>query len=156
MYREPAPSICHAFKGALRMRNAKKTTLEARAIPAERASRKPSSQRVNKRPKETGKVLWKTIAPVMLPRAKVSLLSLSQITELNFSGSSVARGASTKEIKPAGIPTDSEADSTAWTKKWAPNPITSRVPRSCTTTAQVGAWPQEDSGQSVRSSGDSP
>ena len=31
-------------------------------------------------------VLWKTMAPVMLPMARVSLLSLSQMTELNFSG----------------------------------------------------------------------
>ena len=33
--------------------------------------------------------------------ARVSLLPRSQITELNFSGSSVARGANTSEIKPS-------------------------------------------------------
>ncbi len=35
----------------------------------------------------TGMVLWKTIAPVMLPKARVSLPSRTHNTELNFSGS---------------------------------------------------------------------
>src|SRR3712207_2309828 len=39
-------------------------------------------QSVNASPSETGTELWKTIAPVMLPRARVSLLPLSQRTEL--------------------------------------------------------------------------
>ena len=38
---------------------------------------------------------WKTIAPVMLPIARVSLPWRTQMIELNFSGSSVAIGAMT-------------------------------------------------------------
>ncbi len=88
-----------------------------RASPAERALRESrGSTNVYTRPRETGMVLWKTIAPVMLPMAGVSLLSRSQITELNFSGSSVARGANTSEIKPVGIPRDSEPLFTTSTK----------------------------------------
>ena len=43
-----------------------------------------------------GMVDWKTIAPVMLPIASVSLPWRTQMTELNFSGSSVAIGAMTR------------------------------------------------------------
>src|SRR6478672_12753927 len=39
---------------------------------------------------------WKTIAPVMLPIASVSLPPRTQMIELNFSGSSVAIGAMTR------------------------------------------------------------
>jgi hypothetical protein len=112
--------------------------LERMAKMAATALMKSSRHGVKRTPTETGIVLWKTIAPVMLPMARVSLLSLSQMTELNFSGSSVARGARTSEIRPAEIPTDLERCSTASTKKWAPSPITMIVPISCTATAQVG------------------
>ena len=44
----------------------------------------------------TGNEDWKTIAPVMLPIARVSLPRRIQITELNFSGSSVASGATNR------------------------------------------------------------
>ncbi len=43
-----------------------------------------------------GMVDWKTIAPVMLPIASVSLPCRTQMIELNFSGSSVAIGAMTR------------------------------------------------------------
>ena len=39
---------------------------------------------------------WNTIAPVMLPIDSVSLFWRTQMTELNFSGSSVAIGAMTR------------------------------------------------------------
>src|SRR5215207_2385802 len=77
---------------------------ETRASKTEKRLSGSSSHRVNSTPKVTGTVLWKTIAPVMLPRARVSLLSLTQMTELTFSGSSVARGA-----RPAGSPADVES-----------------------------------------------
>ena len=48
-----------------------------------------------------GMVDWKTIAPVMLPIASVSLPWRTQITELNFSGSSVAIGAMTSASSSA-------------------------------------------------------
>ena len=76
--------------------------LETIAKTAASVLRKSSCHGVKSIPIETGIELWKTIAPVMFPIARVSLLSLSQRTELNFSGSSVARGASTSAIRPAG------------------------------------------------------
>ena len=51
---------------------------------------------VRSNPIVTGNEDWKTIAPVMLPIAKVSLPLRTQITELNFSGSSVASGATNR------------------------------------------------------------
>src|SRR3712207_8610501 len=87
----------------------------------------------------------------MLQRAGGSLFPLAQMTELNFSGSSVARGAKTSAIRPAGTPTDFERCSTALTKKWAPTAITAIVPTTCAATAQVGASDEE--GHRVRFSG---
>src|SRR5918998_3035113 len=113
------------------------------ASAAERADRKSRLQFVKASPRATGTELWKTMAPVMFPRARVSLLFLSQMTELNFSGSSVARGASTSAIRPAGTPTDLERCSTALTKKWAPTAITAIVPTNCAATAHVGASEEE-------------
>ena len=48
------------------------------------------SQCVKTIPNATGKQLWKTMAPVILPRARMSLCFPTQIMELHFSGSSVA------------------------------------------------------------------
>ena len=90
----------------------------------------------------------------MLPRARVSLLSLSQMIELNFSGSSVASGASTSAMRPAGMPMASEMCPTASTKMWAAKPITATDPTTCAVTAQVGAGGRK--GQRVRLSGGSP
>jgi hypothetical protein len=83
----------------------------------------PSTHGVNRRPKMTGMVLWKTIASVMLPKAKVSLPSRTQIREFSFSGSSVASGASTRATRPAGNPAASDESSTASTKTCAPTII---------------------------------
>ena len=47
---------------------------------------------------------WKTIAPVMLPIARVSLPWRTQMTELNFSGSSVAIGAMTSASSTSSTP----------------------------------------------------
>ena len=54
------------------------------------------SSEANTRATTVGIVDWKTIAPVMLPMASVSLPCRTQMTELNFSGSSVAIGAMTR------------------------------------------------------------
>lgn len=53
-------------------------------------------------PIEVGMQLWKTIAPVILPRASVSLADFDQMTLLNISGSSVATGAR-KRLKINGF-----------------------------------------------------
>ena len=58
-----------------------------------RSTRHVSAARV--RPTTVGMHDWKTIAPVMLPSASVSLPWRTQMTLLNFSGSSVAMGAMT-------------------------------------------------------------
>ena len=51
-----------------------------------------------------GIVDWKTIAPVMLPIASVSLPARTQMIELNFSGSSVAIGATTSASRTSSTP----------------------------------------------------
>ena len=51
-----------------------------------------------------GIVDWKTIAPVMLPIASVSLPWRTQMIELNFSGSSVAIGAMTRASSAPSTP----------------------------------------------------
>ena len=51
-----------------------------------------------------GIVDWKTIAPVMLPIASVSLPWRTQMIELNFSGSSVAIGAMTRASSAGSTP----------------------------------------------------
>ncbi len=85
-----------------------------------------SLQSVYARPMATGIALWKTIAPNMLPKANAPLYFLIQLMELNFSGSSVARGTRTSAIRPAGIPTDLAFDSagvSASALLWAPPPL---------------------------------
>ena len=59
---------------------------------------------MNARPTAIGIVDWKTIAPVMLPSARLSLPSLTQKKLFAFSGSSVASGASTSESTSGSIP----------------------------------------------------
>ncbi len=63
------------------------------ASSAEKSAIPDIFQSVNKSPTETGKVAWKTMAPVILPKARVSLPFHVQVTLLNFSGNSVATGA---------------------------------------------------------------
>src|SRR5918998_1038314 len=89
-------------------------------------------------PKITGTVLWKTIAPVMLPRARVSFPSRTHRTELIFSGSSVARGASMRATSPAGRPMVSAVCLTASTKTSAPATMSTRASSAWATTAHVG------------------
>ena len=64
-----------------------------------------------------GIVDWKTIAPVMLPIASVSLPWRTQMIELNFSGSSVAIGAMTSASRTSSTPSVVARCSTASTKK---------------------------------------
>ena len=75
------------------------------------------------RPKATGIVAWKAIAPVTLPVASVSLPSRTHRIEFAFSGSSVASGASTSESTSGATPIDSAMLSTAPTKSSAPATI---------------------------------
>src|SRR3954469_15188264 len=62
---------------------------------------------------------WKTIAPVMLPIASVSLPPRTQMIELNFSGSSVAIGAMTNARSVLSTLNCVAMCSTAFTKKTA-------------------------------------
>ena len=91
----------------------KMSAVEARATPAEaKATHDPLPidhwLEAKRRAIEVGIAAWKTIAPVMLPRARVSLPRRIQITLLSFSGSSVAIGAMTRaqqrlvEARPSG------------------------------------------------------
>ena len=80
-----------------------------KAIPAEaKAMYEPSAivQRddANSSATTVGIVDWKTIAPVMLPIARVSLPCRTQMIELNFSGSSVAIGAMTSARSASSTP----------------------------------------------------
>ena len=72
------------------------------------------------RPIDTGNVLWNTIAPVMLPSASVSLPWRTQMTELNFSGSSVASGLRISETSSGSSPSVALTCCTWPTKKRAP------------------------------------
>ena len=56
---------------------------------------------------------WKTIAPVMLPMASVSLVWRTQIRLLNFSGSSVAMGAMIRASRVGSSPADFDTCSIA-------------------------------------------
>ena len=77
----------------------------------------------NSRATIVGIVDWNTIAPVMLPIARVSLPCRTQMTELNFSGNSVAIGAMTRARISGSTPSDVDRCSTASTKKNAPTTI---------------------------------
>jgi hypothetical protein len=103
-----------------------KTSAAARnAIPAEPNASRESGLKCHasaaKRSATTvGIVDWKTIAPVMFPIARVSLPWRTQITELNFSGSSVAIGAMTSARIVGAMPNEVDRCWTASTKKKAP------------------------------------
>ena len=81
----------------------------ANAMPAEANDRIESPdatqcEDANTSPTTVGIVLWKTIAPVMLPIARVSLPWRTHRTLLNFSGSSVAIGAMTRARSASSAP----------------------------------------------------
>ena len=83
--------------------------VETKAMPADtKASSRPGpiAQASARRaaPTAVGMQDWKTIAPVMLPMARVSLPWRTQMTLLNFSGSSVAMGAMTRARSVALMP----------------------------------------------------
>ena len=81
-----------------------------------------------------GMVLWNTIAPVMLPIARVSLRWRTQITLLNFSGSSVAIGAMTSASRASSTPSVWARCSTAPTNAYAPTMMHPRANRTWTLT----------------------
>ena len=63
-----------------------------------------SCQSVKTSPNATGSIDWNTMAPVMLPRARVSLPWRIQVTLLIVSGSSVASGAITSVSTSSSTP----------------------------------------------------
>ncbi len=83
-----------------------------------------------------GIVDWKTIAPVMLPIARVSLPCRTQMTELNFSGSSVAIGAMTRASRALSTWSSVARCSTASTKKTAPRTISPSAASTWTLTTR--------------------
>ena len=88
-----------------------------------------------------GIVDWKTIAPVMLPIARVSLSWRTQMIELNFSGSSVAIGAMTS-ARMAGSTLSCVARSvTASTKNAAPTMMKPSAVMTCTLTTRRRGTP---------------
>ena len=106
-----------------------KISADARNAIAGRGEREPAVRRLKCQASAAkssattvGIVDWKTIAPVMLPIASVSLPWRTQMTELNFSGSSVAIGAMTRASEHlASSPSEVARCSTASTKKNAPS-----------------------------------
>ena len=97
------------------------TAAEAKATRV--SALKCQASAANSRATTVGIVDWKTIAPVMLPMARVSLPWRTQMIELNFSGSSVAIGAMTRARITGAIPIEVDRCSTASTKKNAPSTI---------------------------------
>src|SRR5450759_5487616 len=90
---------------------------EANVIPAE-AKATPALEAdqicgAKMSPIEVGIALWKTIAPVMLPMARVSLPWRTQITLFSFSGNSVAIGAM---IKARSVPFRPSERASPWTE----------------------------------------
>jgi hypothetical protein len=57
----------------------------------------------------TGRQLWKTMAPVMLPIASVSFPCLIQMMLLNFSGNSVAIGAMIRASTAGATPRSNDS-----------------------------------------------
>ena len=85
-------------------------------------SRDPGLRREDERDR-VGIADWKTIAPVMLPIASVSLPWRTQMIELNFSGSSVAIGAITSASSTWLTPSAVATWPTASTNATAPTTI---------------------------------
>ena len=77
---------------------------------------------------------WNTIAPVMLPIASVSLPWRTQMSELNFSGSSVAIGAITSASSSSLTPSAAASRSTAPTNRYAPPTMNARATMTWTLT----------------------
>ena len=80
-----------------------------------------------------GIVDWNTIAPVMLPIASVSLPWRTQMTELNFSGSSVAMGAIDQREQDLVDAEEWARCSTASTNTVAPRTMHARATSTWTT-----------------------
>ena len=83
---------------------------EAKATPAPDADQICGAKT---RPTDVGNALWKTIAPVMLPMASVSLPCRTQMTLFSFSGSSVAIGATSRARSVPLRPNEDDRPSTA-------------------------------------------
>ncbi len=77
---------------------------------------------------------WKTIAPVMFPMARVSLPWRTQMSELNFSGSSVAMGAITSASRISLTPRADARCCTAPTNRQAPPTMQASANRTWTLT----------------------
>src|SRR6188472_2406924 len=100
------------------------TADDRKAMPADAKATQLSSETTHVLDAKTsattvGIVDWKTIAPVMLPIASVSLPWRTQMIELNFSGSSVAIGAMTSASSAGSTPSVVERWATASTKNTA-------------------------------------
>ena len=130
--RSPAARTARAAAAPSRRRRRRR----GRAPPRRRRSRS-RSQSVNARPKAIGIVDWKTIAPVMLPSARLSLPSRTQKKLFAFSGSSVASGARISESTSGSTPSCSATVSSSSTNRWAPPTIAPSPTRNWTAIAPL-------------------
>src|SRR6476620_8956823 len=124
----------------------KMTADDKKAMPADAKATQVSSVMTQVLEAKTsattvGIVDWKTIAPVMLPMASVSLPWRTQMIELNFSGSSVAIGAMTRESSAGSTPNVDARWLTASTKKTAPMMIKVSAARTCRLTTRRRGTP---------------
>ena len=111
---------------------------EAKVIAAEaKATPEPPTVHnvgASTRPTDVGIALWKTIAPVMLPRARVSLPRRTHSTLLSVSGSSVAIGAMMSARRVPLTASEDEKSVIARTKLQAPPMMHARAKRTWTVT----------------------
>ncbi len=116
-------------------------TNETYAIPAPPSAKMmlmssivPRLHLVKISPKATGIIDWNIMAPVMLLTARVSWPRKIHVTELYFSGSSVAKGAKIRERTSAGNYMKSAKAITADKKNFAPAKMNANPATSCTAT----------------------
>ena len=116
-----------------------KTMPEPRAKTAEKALRKSSSHGVKSMPIETGIVLWKTMAPVILPMSEGVLIVPHPDDGVELLRQFRSQRRQDERNQASRYADGHDRCSTASTKKWAPKPITTTVPMSWVATAHVGA-----------------
>ena len=157
----PPISSDQALRRPRRSISPKMSSVATKAAPADAKASELSARKVHsvkRMPRTVGRQLWKTIAPVMLPIASVSLPPRTQITLLNFSGSSVAIGAMTSARIRGSSPMACDRSSTAPTKTCAPMMISARAPTTCVTMMRsaggsVPPWSCGSPGRTSMSSG---
>src|SRR6266508_2726309 len=122
------------------------------AIAADTIANSFSTHGVNHSPTATGMHDWNTIAPLMFPMASVSLRCRTQITLLNFSGSSVASGATISESTRGARPNVVARPWILSTNSCAPTTIATSATKTCTTMLRVSGAARPCSSRSATAS----